>query len=139
MAEMSAEQREAFLKEARVGILSMVMAGGAPIAVPIWYDWDGERVRMFTDRASVKVARIRRDARVCFTVAEPAGPPEAWVSFEGTASIEEEGGFALAQKLAPRYYSPEKAARTLEEWAHTADDQVLVVIEPRRIRSSAPE
>jgi PPOX class probable F420-dependent enzyme len=139
MAEMSAEQRDAFLKEARIGTLSMVMAGGAPTAVPIWYDWDGERVRMFTSRNSAKVARIRRDARVCLTVAEPTGVPEAWVSIEGTASIEEGGAFALAQRLAHRYYTLEKAARTLEVWGRTADVLVTVVVEPRRIRSSAPE
>lgn len=138
MAEMSVEQRDAFLREARIGMLSMLSASGAPMAIPIWYEWDGERARMFTNRSSPKVVRIRRDGRVCLTVAEPTGMPEAWVSIEGTAEIDEGTGFALAQRLAPRYYPAEQAARTLADWGRIAAEWVTIVIEPRRIRSSAP-
>jgi len=132
-------ERDAFLKGARIATLSMLTGSGAPAAVPIWYEWDSERARMFTSGGSAKVARIRRDGRVCLTVAEPTGVPEAWVSIEGTASIEEGTGFALAERLAPRYYPPEQAARTLAEWERSATDWVTVVVEPSRIRSSAPE
>lgn len=139
MAEMTVSERDAFLREPRIATLSMLTASGAPAAVPIWYEWDGERARMFTSGASAKVARIRRDGRVCLTVAEPTGVPEAWVSIEGTASVEEGTGFALAGRLAPRYYTPEHAAETLASWERGAADWVTLVIEPIRIRSSAPE
>ena len=139
MAEMTIAQRDAFLMAPRIGTLSMLTASGAPIAIPIWYDWDGERVRMFTSGGSAKVARIRRDPRACLTVAEPAGVPEAWVSIEGQAWIEEGTGFALARRLAPRYYPPEQAERTLVSWGRVAAEWVTIIIEPGRIRSSAPE
>jgi PPOX class probable F420-dependent enzyme len=139
MAEMTVQQRDAFLKEPRIATLATLTREGAPVAIPIWYEWDGERARMFTGGTSPKVARMRRDGRVCLTVAEPTGVPEAWVAIEGTASIEEGTGFALAQRLAPRYYPPEKAARTLAEWGRSADGWVTIVVTPGRIRSSAPE
>lgn len=139
MAEMTEEQRDAFLAGPRIATLATLTRDGAPVAIPIWYEWDGERARMFTARDAAKVARIRRDGRVCLTVAEPTGVPEAWVSIEGRAWIEEGTGFALAKRLAPRYYAPEKAARTLAEWGRTAEEWVTVVVEPTRIRSSAPE
>lgn len=139
MAEMTEEQRDAFLAGPRIATLATLTRDGAPVAIPIWYEWDGERARMFTGRTSPKVARIRRDGRVCLAVAEPAGVPEAWVAIEGVASIEEGTGFALARRLAPRYYGPEQAARTLAEWGRDADNWVTIVVEPRRIRSSAPE
>jgi PPOX class probable F420-dependent enzyme len=141
MAEMSAAERDAFLKQARIGVLATLDANGAPLAIPIWYEWDGERARMFTSGKSSKVARLRRDGRVCLTVAEPVGVPEAWVAIEGVATIEEgeEGtGFALAQRLAPRYYPPEQAEQTLESWGQVAQDWVTIVLEPGRIRTSAP-
>src|SRR5437868_4851529 len=138
MAEMTVAERDAFLTGARIATLSMLTGSGAPAAVPIWYEWDGERARMFTSGRSVKVARIRRDSRVCLTVAEPTGVPEAWVSIEGTAWIEEGTGFALAQRLAPRYYPPDQAARTLAARERDAAQWVTIVIEPRRIRSMAP-
>jgi PPOX class probable F420-dependent enzyme len=138
MAEMTAEQRDAFLNEPRIATLATLTREGAPVAIPIWFEWDGERARMFTGRTSPKVTRIQRDGRVCLTVAEPTGMPEAWVAIEGTASIEEGTGFALAQRLVPRYYPPEQAARTLAEWERDADDWVTIVVAPSRIRSSAP-
>lgn len=93
---------------------------------------------MFTAPTSPKVARLRRDGRVCLTVVEPAGVPEAWVAIEGEATIEEGTGFTLAQRLAPRYYPPEQAARVLEEWGRSAGGWVTIVLTPGRIRSSAP-
>jgi PPOX class probable F420-dependent enzyme len=139
MAEMSVAERDAFLGQARIGVLATLDAAGAPLAIPIWYEWDGERARMFTSGRSPKVARLRRDGRVCLTVAEPTGVPEAWVAIEGVATIEEGTGFALAQRLAPRYYPPEQAEQALVAWERVAQEWVTIVVEPTRIRSSAPE
>ena len=138
MAEMTVEQRDAFLMAARIGMLATLHTTGAPLAVPIWYDWDGQQARMFSGHTSPKIARLRRDGRVCLTVAEPVGVPEAWVAIEGTATIEEGTGFALARRLAPRYYPPQQAARTLEEWGRDAAQWVTIIVTPTRIRSSAP-
>lgn len=139
MAEMAVAERDAFLQETRIGMLATLAANGGPLALPIWYEWDGSRVRMFSSSSAPKVARLRRDERVCLTVAEPVGVPEAWVAIEGVATIEEGTGFAVAQRLAPRYYSAEQADRTLADWGRVAEDWVTIIIEPSRIRSSAPE
>jgi len=136
---MSTAERDAFLREPRIAILITLREDGSPAPVPIWYEWDGARARIFTERDSAKLARIRTDARVCLTVAEPTGVPEAWVTIDGTASIENEGGFALAERLAPRYYSAEQAANVLPRWQAMADRWVVIVIEPRRITSLAPD
>lgn len=136
MAGMSVAERDAFLGQARIGVLATLDATGGPLAIPIWYEWDGERARMFTSSNSPKVARLRHDGRVCLTVAEPAGVPEAWVAIEGIATIEAGTGFALAQRLAPRYYTPAQAEQVLAEWGRVANDWVTIVVEPRRIRSS---
>ena len=134
MAQMSGEQRDAFLREPRIATIVTLHTDGSPAAVPIWFEWDGARARVFTDRDSPKVKRMRADPRVCLTIAEPAGVPEAWVSIEGIATIDD-GGMALARRLAPRYYAAEKAATALARWEAAAERWVLVTIEPSRIRS----
>lgn len=139
MAGMTAEQRDAFLREARIAMLISLYADGSPTAVPVWFEWDGERARLFTSRNSEKVRRLRADPRVCLTVAESVGAPEAWVSIEGTAAILETGGMELAQRLAPRYYPPDKAQKALQEWGAQASQWVVVEIAPRRIRSMPAE
>lgn len=138
MAAMTPEQRDAFLRAPRIAKLVTLYADGSPTVAPVWFEWDGERARLFTLDTSEKVRRIRRDPRVCLSVEEPTGVAEAWVTIEGTAAIED-GGFALAQRLAPRYYPPAKAATALEDWAKQADRWVTVAVTPRRIRSMAPE
>lgn len=138
MTTMSAGQLNAFMRAPRIATLVTLSREGSPMAVPVWYEWDGERARVFTSRNSSKIARIRRDPRVCLSIAEPAGVPEAWVTIEGEATVEEHGGYDLAQRLAPRYYEPEKAARVLREWAEMAEQWVVLSIAPRRLRSMAP-
>jgi len=137
MAQMTPGQRDTFLRETHIAKLATLNADGSPNIVPVWFEWDGAEARVFTLDSSPKVARIRRDNRVALSVEQPVGVPEAWVTIEGTASIEP-GGFELAERLAPRYYDPAKAASALEGWASQRDHWVVIRITPTSIRSSAP-
>ena len=38
--QMTREERETFLGELHVGVISIAQPGRAPLAVPIWYDYD---------------------------------------------------------------------------------------------------
>lgn len=138
MAEMTPKQRDAFLREARIASLVTLREDGAPTVQPVWFEWDGTEARLFTNRASGKVGRIERDPRVSLSVAEPVGVREAWVTIEGTARLDESGGYALAERLAARYYSPERQAAVLPGWERMRDEWLVAHITPVRIRSSAP-
>jgi len=61
MAQMTPEQRAAFLAEARIAKLVTLYADGSPTAVPVWFEWDGRQARIFTGRTSEKVRRIRAE------------------------------------------------------------------------------
>lgn len=138
MAEMTTAQRDAFLHETRIAKLATLNADGSPTIVPVWFEWDGETAELFTSRSSPKVKRIGRDPRVALSVEEGVGIQEAWVTIEGVATIEEVGGWPLAQRLARRYYTPERYEAVLPQWERMADEWVIVRISPTRIRSSAP-
>lgn len=132
---METAERDAFLQQPRIAKLATLNADGSPNVVPVWYDWDGQVARVFTSRTSPKVKRIQRDPRVALAVEEGVGIPEAWVSIEGTATIEEEGGLELARKLADLYYTPEKVAEVWPSWEKNAANWVVLVITPRKIRA----
>ena len=83
---------------------------GSPNALPLWYEWDGTRIRMFSAENTGKVRRLRKDPRACLSVHDPVGAAEAWVTVEGTVAITSDGGQALALKLAQVYYEGEKQA-----------------------------
>jgi PPOX class probable F420-dependent enzyme len=137
VAEMTPDQRDAVLRETRIAKLATLKADGSPTVVPVWFEWDGTEARVFTLDSSPKVRRIRRDPRVALSVEQPVGVREAWVTLEGTAAVEA-GGFALAERLAARYYEADRASEALASWAAQRDDWVVLRITPRRIRSSAP-
>ena len=138
MAEMSPAQRDAFLQETRIAKLASLNRDGSPTIVPVWFEWDGATAALFTHKASPKVARMRLHPAVALSVEEAVGVPEAWVTIEGAATIESSGGWDLANRLAQRYYTPEKNRTVLPAWEKMAEEWVLVRITPKRIRSSAP-
>jgi PPOX class probable F420-dependent enzyme len=138
MTAMNQSQRDAFLAGARIATLVTLNPDDSPTGVPVWFEWDGTTAIVFTSATSPKVARIRRDGRVCLTIAEPAGLREAWVTIEGIASIENHGGIELARRLAPRYYTPERAAAVMPGWEAAAASWVVIRITPTRIRSVGP-
>ena len=95
MATMTDEERDRFLAEPRYGILHTLRSDGSPVAVPVWFDWDGRLLRMFTSVLSPKVKRLQADERASVLVVNHLAEPESWVAFDGPVSIREEGGFGL--------------------------------------------
>lgn len=131
---MTESECDAFLRDVRIGTLCTLNEDGSPNAVPLWYDWDGEKLRMFSSRDTGKVRRVIKDPRACFSVADPVGAEEAWVTVEGTVEILEQGGRELALKLAGIYYDGEKRQQTLIRWGGKTD-WVLLELTPTKIRS----
>ena len=137
MATMTDQERDRFLAEPRYGILNTLRSDGSPVAVPVWFDWNGETLRMFTSVLSPKVRRLQADPRASLLVVNHLAEPESWVAFDGPVSIQEEGGFELAERLAPRYWDlsdPERRS-TLELWRKAAGALRVLELKPARIRT----
>lgn len=141
MVQMSETELSTFLGKTRQGILLTTNADGAARGVPVWFDWDGEYVRIFSDATAAKVARIRRDSRVSVLVTNDIGEPPMWVRFDGHAEVDpDEDAKALAvDVLASRYWDLEKPeyANLVAQWREAPDDALVVIrLRPERIRSS---
>lgn len=137
--EMTQEQVDAFLRETRIGSFSTVDGKGQPVTVPVWFEWDGGVVRLFSGKDTAKVRRLDKHAAAALTVYEGVGKPEAWVSVEGGSTITTDGVMDLIARLARRYYAPERAERILEQWMEAGPAFVMITIEPERIRSYQTE
>ena len=134
---MDNAEQDAFLREPRIAKLVTLREDGSPTVQPVWFEWDGTTAAIFTTGTTGKVARIRKDPRVALSVERAMGEPEAWVTIEGTAAIEDQGGWDLALRLFPRYYSPEKVAETKPQWEQVKDQFVVIRITPTRITSGS--
>ena len=137
MTKLAEAERDAFLSKTRLGILNTVNADGFPLGVPVWFDWDGEVVRIFTVATSQKVQRIEADSRASLLVVNDLSELERWVSFDGNVTVVEQGGIELAEKLAGRYWDLRDPAKkeTLAAWRKAADALRVLELRPERIRT----
>jgi PPOX class probable F420-dependent enzyme len=132
---MTDAERDAFLAERRYGILTTLRANGAPVSLPVWYEWDGTSLRMFCHEASGKLKRLRGDARASVIVVNHPDEPENWVSFDGRIEVRREGGLDLAERVFDHYYPQGDERRSaLESWRKMKDQWRLLEMRPESIR-----
>ncbi len=82
MAAMTKEEREAFLSELHVGVLSIPEEGRGPLTVPVWYSYEAGEVRISTGKVSRKAQLLKLAGRVSFCV-QIETSPYRYVSIEG--------------------------------------------------------
>jgi PPOX class probable F420-dependent enzyme len=138
MATMTVAEREAFLSVPRLGMLTTLAADGAPVTTPVWFEWDGHVVRVFSGASSAKVSRIERDPRASLLAANAVGEPEAWIAFDGELTVTRDGAIELAERLARRYWDMADSAhrRELESWRSEAQHLRVLTLTPKRVRTS---
>jgi PPOX class probable F420-dependent enzyme len=135
MAHMSNDERDAFLSARRYGILTTLRADGSPVSVPVWYEWDGEALRMFCWEKGRKLKRLANDARATVLVSNHPDEIETWVAFDGRIIVHREGGLELAERVFDLYYPQGDERRAaLESWRKMKDEWRLLELKPAAIR-----
>jgi len=80
---MTKEEREAFLADVHVAVISVAEDGHGPLVVPIWYSYEpGGEVRIITGRTSRKGKLLERAGRFSLCV-QTETLPYKYVSVEG--------------------------------------------------------
>ncbi len=85
--DMTSDEREAFLADLHVGILSIQRDGKGPLALPIWYQYEDGVVMIWMSGDSVKATLLRRHGRASMTVQDES-PPYRYVMVEGPVTID---------------------------------------------------
>lgn len=130
MPTMAAEERMAFLSEARVGVIAVEWPDRAPLSVPVWYDYEpGGDVVVWTYSDSVKDKLIRTAGRFSLTVQEEV-LPYRFVSVQGPVTSIEPATRQQVHQLATRYLSEKGAAVYAEKDFEPAS--VIVRMCPQR-------
>ena len=107
--KMSEEERESFLADLHVGVVSIGRDGQAPLTAPIWYDYKpGGKVWMITGAESLKGKALANTDQISL-VAQNEAAPYKYVSVSGTVNIRDVAeGELLA--MAVRYLGEEQGA-----------------------------
>jgi nitroimidazol reductase NimA-like FMN-containing flavoprotein (pyridoxamine 5'-phosphate oxidase superfamily) len=130
---MSREEREAFLADVHVGVLSIGVEGRAPLTVPVWYSYQpGGLVSIVTGRESRKAAAIRVAGEVSVCVQTEESPPR-YVSISGPV-VEMDGPIDPEERkaLAYRYLGPELGEMYHQSTQDELATSVMIRIDPQR-------
>jgi nitroimidazol reductase NimA-like FMN-containing flavoprotein (pyridoxamine 5'-phosphate oxidase superfamily) len=129
---MSRPEREQFLAQAHVGVVSVVEKG-EPLTVPIWYGYEpGGPVTVITGRESRK-ARAVEAARWLSLCAQDEAWPYKYVTASGPAAISGPASYATQRAMATRYLGEEGAEQYME-WVTAsgeADEQITIEMTPQ--------
>jgi nitroimidazol reductase NimA-like FMN-containing flavoprotein (pyridoxamine 5'-phosphate oxidase superfamily) len=134
---MSRGEREAFLADVHVGILSVDDPGHGPLTVPIWYVYEpGVTVDFITRRGSTKAGLLRTAGR-CSLCVQSEIPPYGFVSVEGPVTWGEDPADPEALRaFAYRYLGPKDGEAYLAATAGDAPKNVMFRLTPERWRTA---
>ena len=136
MASLDDPDIRAFLSEGtRTGHLGWLASDGRPLAAPVWFVLDGDRIAFNTGAATAKGRVLARDPRVVLTV-DLAEPPYAFVQIQGIAHTGEDMDEVrrIATETGGRYMGADRA----EEFGarNGVPGELVVWIEPTKIIAS---
>jgi len=132
---MSPEERQAFLAETRVGILSIPEEGRGPLTVPVWYTYvPGGEVCIWTGVETRKAKLLHHAHRISFCVQEPTPPFYKYVSIEGPFTIRPVDLERDIHPMTLRYYGPVNGERMFADISQAGGwkKDILVCITPER-------
>lgn len=130
---MSKSEREAFLAEVHVGVVSVSEGDRGPLIVPVWYEYTpGGAVRFTTGATSRKAVAMRATGRASLLVQTEA-PPYKYVTVEGPVRLLGEPEYERdVRAMAVRYLGAEMAEVYLASLATEHGTAVLVELVPER-------
>ena len=136
MASLDDPQIRAFLSEGtKTGHLGWTASDGRPVAAPVWFVLDDDRIAFNTGAATAKGRAIARDPRVVMTVDLPE-PPYAFVQIQGIAHIGDDLDEVrrIATETGGRYMGADRA----EEFGarNGVPGELVVWIEPTKVIAS---
>lgn len=133
--KMTKAEREAFLADLHVGIISVADEGRSPLTVPIWYSYQpGREVRIITDKSSRKGRLLERAGRFTLCV-QTETPPYKYVTVEGPITATEKSDVERdGRPMAHRYLGPEVGDQYIDatRGEREAGHSVVIRMQPER-------
>jgi nitroimidazol reductase NimA-like FMN-containing flavoprotein (pyridoxamine 5'-phosphate oxidase superfamily) len=134
MPSMTQEEREAFLAEPHVGVLSVTAEPDrAPLTTPIWYEYQpGGLVKVITTPGLRKVRLIEEAGRfaLCAQVAEVED--YRYVSVEGPVTEIRPASRQERYDMAARYMGPDQATDYVNATEEAQSGNIAIHMRPER-------
>lgn len=96
------ESFHAVLNSKAVALVGTLSSSGAPQVSPVWYIWDGDRIRFQVGVTYLKYKNLQRDPRISIAIVDPENFGR-YIEFRGQATISTEPDDAFITALARKY------------------------------------
>jgi PPOX class probable F420-dependent enzyme len=91
------------LEQPLIAHVATVRADGGPQTNPMWFGWDGERIRLTHTSTRQKFRNLQAEPRVALSIVDPADS-QRYLEVRGVVeSTEADGGGAFYRQLRRRY------------------------------------
>ena len=94
---------DALLSTTALAHIATIMPDGSPHVTPVWFDFDGEHIRINTAVGRLKDKNVRRDPRVAISITDPAEPESALCVRGTVAEIVEDTDLTHMNRLTRKY------------------------------------
>jgi PPOX class probable F420-dependent enzyme len=110
--------------------LATLMSDGSPQVTPVWFDYDGQHVRVNSALGRVKDKNMRRDPRVSLAIQDPDNPYR-YVEIRGkVVEITQNGADDHINSLAQKYLG-----KSVYPYRQPGEVRVLYKIQPDKFSS----
>ena len=110
--------------------LATINSDGSPQVTPVWFDWDGSRIRINTAKGRLKDKNLRRTPSVALSIMDPDNPYR-YVQVRGrVAAVTESGAAAHIDSLAKKYMGQDRYPYRKE-----GEVRVIFTIAPDRVQT----
>jgi PPOX class probable F420-dependent enzyme len=112
-------------------VLATLMEDGTPQATPVWFDTDGDRIRVNTARGRVKDRNMTARPKVALAITDP-DDPYRYLQMRGTVvAATEEGAREHIDRLAKKYIGQDRYP-----WARPGEVRVIYTIRPEAVSAN---
>lgn len=110
--------------------LATLNADGTPQVTPVWFDWDGSRLRINTAKGRLKDKNLRRTPAVALSIMDPDNPYR-YVQVRGrVAAVTESGADAHIDALSKKYLGQD-----CYPYRKPGEVRVIFTIAPARVQT----
>jgi PPOX class probable F420-dependent enzyme len=126
---LAPEELGDLLEQPRLAVLATYRRDGDVLLSPVWHEWRDNGFTISSMSRDVKVGHLRRDPRASIVVCEHE-PPYRGLELRATARLVVPEDDAVVRRIATRYLGEEAG----ERYAETGGDDILIRLEPGRLR-----
>ena len=124
------DKEMSILKSNSLAHIATIGPDHEPQSNPVWFDWDGQHVRISQTKTRQKYRNIQRDPHVALSITDPQNPYH-YLEIRGkVVRVEEDSQKKFIDSLAKKYLGKEHYP-----WSQPGEERVILYVEPEHTTS----